>query len=103
MVNVVDVTDLLVYELKVPFVSGEFRYPIGALAGEKIDVIISTDPSKVAFREGMSSGGNITPTGMGRRRTSSQATNTSSGDSGTPNITEKFEANYTILLTKGNK
>lgn len=95
--------ELLVYEVKVPLVSGEFKYPIGALAGEKIDVIISTDPSKVAFREGMSTGGNIAPTGAGGRGGRSRASNVAQGNDGKPVITENFETAFILQLSKENK
>jgi len=92
--------ELLVYEVKVPLASAESKFPVGALPGEKINVVISTDPSRVAFREGMSAGGPNAPTGRGGGGNRSRASNASQGDGGQTTITEKFETGFTIQLAK---
>jgi hypothetical protein len=92
--------ELLVFELKVPLESAESRFSAGALPGEKINVAISTDPSRVAFREGMSAGGSNGPSGRGRVRSGSNADNARPSDSSQPSITEKFETGFSFQLVK---
>lgn len=100
--------ELLILEAKVPLLSTESSFPIGANPGDKITVKFETDPSRVAFREGQSAGQNAPraqQSGGGRGGRGGQQAQQSSGDAGggPVNITQKFSAPFSLILSKEGK
>lgn len=106
--------ELFVYELKVPLATAKSKFPIGAIPGEKINIKIETDPSRVAFREGTSAGQSAAgaqPTGGGRggrggggKGGGGNATNATDSDAGSRvNMTEKFSTVFSVQLAKENR
>lgn len=105
--------ELFIYELKVPLATAKSKFPIGAIPGEKINIKIETDPSRIAFREGTSAGQSVAggqPTGGGRggrggsKGGGGNATNTTDSDAGgRVNMTEKFSTSFSVQLVKENR
>lgn len=105
--------ELFVYELKVPLATAKSKFPIGAIPGEKINIKIETDPSRIAFREGTSAGHSVAaaqPASGGRggrggaKGGGGTATNTSDSDTGgRVNMTEKFSTAFSVQLIKENR
>jgi hypothetical protein len=105
--------ELFVCELKVPLATAKSKFPIGAIPGEKINIKIETDPSRIAFREGTSAGQSVAaaqPASGGRsgrggaKGGGGNATNTSDSDTGgRVNMTEKFSTAFSVQLVKENR
>ncbi len=101
--------ELLIFEGKVPLLSTESSFQIGANPGDKISVTFETDPARVAFREGQTAGQNAPRAqqggGGGRGGRGGQQAQQSTGDTGggPVNITQKFSAKFQISLSKDAK
>ena len=101
--------ELLIFEGKVPLMSTDSSFPIGANAGDKIAITFETDPARVAFREGQSAGQNAPRAqqggGGGRGGRGGQQAQQPSGDAGggPVNITQKFSAKFQLSLSKEGK
>jgi len=98
----------VVLELKLPLATTQSTFPVGAKAGDKLNVTFETDPAKVAFREGQSAGqgapgGRSSGGGGGRGgRGGNAGAQPAGGDQGGGpiNITEKFSTGFSITLAK---
>jgi hypothetical protein len=106
--------DLFVYELKVPLSTAKSNFVVGALPGEKINIKVETDPSRVQFREGTSAGQSSPGSEQqskggggggrgGRGGGGGNAVTVDDGGGGGVNVTEKFSIAFSVQTVKENQ